>query len=40
MHPDPSMVLGAMPEASLLGLSDVAIAELEILLEDLIERAD
>jgi putative nucleotidyltransferase with HDIG domain len=36
LHPDPSMVLGAQPEATVLGLSDVAIAELEILLEDLV----
>lgn len=34
LHPDSSMVLGAMPEATLLGVSDIAIAELEIILED------
>ena len=34
LRPDPSLVLGALSEASILGLSDIALAELEILLED------
>jgi HD-like signal output (HDOD) protein len=34
LRPDPSLVLGALGEASILGLGDVAVAELEILLED------
>lgn len=39
LHPEPSMVLGALPEATVLGLSDVAIAELEIILEDVMAQA-
>jgi HD-like signal output (HDOD) protein len=39
LHPDRSMVLGAMPEATVLGLSDVAVAELEIILEDMVAKA-
>ena len=35
LHPDAALDLSALPETTLLGLSDVAIAELEILLEDL-----
>jgi hypothetical protein len=31
---DPSIILAATPEASLLGLSEVFLAELEIILED------
>lgn len=38
LHPDRSMVLGAMPESTVLGLSEVAIAELEILLEDVVAK--
>lgn len=34
LRPDPSLVLGALSEASILGMSDIALAELEILLED------
>jgi hypothetical protein len=32
---DPSIVLGATSEAAVLGMSEVALAELEIILEDL-----
>jgi putative nucleotidyltransferase with HDIG domain len=39
LHPDPSMALDALPEVIVLGLSDIAIAELEILLEDIEARA-
>jgi putative nucleotidyltransferase with HDIG domain len=38
LHPDRSMVLGAMPESTVLGLSEVAIAELEIILEDVVAK--
>lgn len=38
LHPDQSIVLGAMPEATVLGLSDIAIAELEIILEDVVAK--
>lgn len=38
LHPDSSIVLGAMPEATVLGLSDIAIAELEIILEDVVAK--
>jgi HD-like signal output (HDOD) protein len=38
LHPDPSIVLGAMPEATVLGLSEIALAELEILLEDVVAK--
>jgi len=34
LRPDASLVLGALSETSILGLGDVAVAELEILLED------
>lgn len=35
LNPDPTIVLAATPEAQLLGLSEIALAELEIALEDL-----
>ena len=35
LHPDPSLEIGAMPEASVLGMTEIAVAELEIILEDL-----
>jgi putative nucleotidyltransferase with HDIG domain len=34
LRQDPTMVLAALPEASALGLSEIALAELEIVLED------
>lgn len=34
MHPDPELVPAALPEVAALGLSDVLIAEMEIVLED------
>ncbi|MGE3472907.1 MAG: HDOD domain-containing protein, partial [Vicinamibacterales bacterium] len=36
LRPDASIELAALPEASALGISDVALAELEIVLEDLV----
>jgi putative nucleotidyltransferase with HDIG domain len=38
LHPDPTIVLPATPEASALGLGEVALAELEIILEDVTAR--
>jgi hypothetical protein len=35
LNPDPTIVLAATPEGQLLGLSEIALAELEIALEDL-----
>ncbi len=34
LHPDPTLVLGDLPEAQCLGASDILLAELEIMLED------
>lgn len=39
LHPDASMVLAALPEATVLGLSEIAIAELEIILEDVLAQS-
>jgi putative nucleotidyltransferase with HDIG domain len=39
LHPDPSLVLGALSEAQVLGLTEIAIAELEIILEDVMATA-
>lgn len=38
LHPDSSIVLGAMPEATVLGLTEIGIAELEIILEDVVAK--
>lgn len=40
LHGDPQIVLAATPEAQALGLGEVALAELEILLEDSVAMAD
>lgn len=40
LHDDPQIALAATPEAQTLGLGDVALAELEILLEDNVAMAD
>jgi hypothetical protein len=37
---DPGILLGATPEATLLGLSEIAIAELQIKMEDSLFLAD
>jgi HD-like signal output (HDOD) protein len=39
LSPDPSLELGALSESAVLGLSDIAIAELEILIEDTVAAA-
>jgi putative nucleotidyltransferase with HDIG domain len=39
LRPDPSMVLGAASESAVLGLNEVAVAELEITLEDVMAAA-
>jgi len=39
LKPDPSIVLEATVEAAALGVSDVALAELEIILEDILTTA-
>jgi HD-like signal output (HDOD) protein len=39
LHQSPKMALSACPEASALGVKEVALAELEILLEDALARA-
>ena len=38
MHPDPTVVLPALPEAQTLGLGEIQLAELEIAIEDASER--
>ncbi len=38
LQPNPGLVLGAMSEGSALGMSEIAIAELEILLEDVMAQ--
>lgn len=39
LHPETSVVLEATPEAAILGVSDVTLAELEIILEDILATA-
>ncbi len=39
LHPDPSIVLSATPEANILKASEVLLAELEIMLEDHFSQA-
>jgi putative nucleotidyltransferase with HDIG domain len=39
LRPNPSTVLGATPEASVLGISEIGLAELEIVLEDSLQAA-
>ncbi|MGD9505326.1 MAG: HDOD domain-containing protein [Syntrophobacteraceae bacterium] len=34
MHHDPSIILATLPEANLLGIKEITLAELEILMED------
>ena len=38
LAPDPALVLGALGEATVLGMTDIAIAELEIILEDVMAQ--
>ena len=39
LHPQPDLVLGAVREAGTLGMSEIAIAELEIILEDVMAQS-
>jgi putative nucleotidyltransferase with HDIG domain len=39
LRPQPDLVLGAVREAATLGMSDIAIAELEIILEDVMAQS-
>jgi hypothetical protein len=39
LQPNPSLVLGALPEAQCLNTSDIMLAELEIMLEDSLAAA-
>jgi putative nucleotidyltransferase with HDIG domain len=39
LHPQPELVLGAVREAGTLGMSEIAIAELEIILEDVMAQS-
>jgi putative nucleotidyltransferase with HDIG domain len=40
LHPDPSLVLGDLPEAHSLGANEILLAELEIMLEDAAQNPD
>lgn len=39
LDPNPSLVLAATPEASLLNVSEILLAELEVMIEDHISNA-
>lgn len=38
MSPDPSLLLFACPEAQMLGLREITLAELEIVIEDTVKQ--
>lgn len=38
VHPDPSLMLFASPEVQVLGLKEIALAELEIVVEDALKK--